>query len=108
MKPWQHGYALDELRALRQLFNRYEPFSFGRFAIPDEAQIALALHQQEAALLYADGKPAGMMIGKIAQRDSPSAKTSWAEASGSNRATSALTISPMSETSLPPLCRSTS
>jgi len=70
MKPWQHGYALDELRALRQLFNRYEPFSFGRFAIPDEAQIALALHQQEAALLYADGKPAGMMIGKIAQRDS--------------------------------------
>lgn len=71
MRPWQHGYPLDDLKRIRQLFDRYEPYSFGRFSIPNESQIALMLADKTGYLLVdSTGIPGGFMAAKIAKRNS--------------------------------------
>ena len=71
MRPWQHGYPLVDLKRIRQLFDRYEPYSFGRFSIPNESQIALMLADKTGYLLVdSTGIPGGFMAAKIAKRNS--------------------------------------
>ena len=71
MRPWQHGYPLDDYKRIRQLFDRYEPYSFGRFSIPNESQIALMLADKTGYLLVdSTGIPGGFMAAKIAKRNS--------------------------------------
>ena len=68
---WQRGYAIDRLRLLRRLFDRYKPYAFGRFSIPNEAAIAELLDKQQVSLLMTEEEePRGIAISRIASRDS--------------------------------------
>lgn len=67
---WQQGHDLQFLKSIRALFARYEPFSFGRFSIPNESQIAGLLSDGQGYVLTADELPVAFMAAKIARRDS--------------------------------------
>ena len=69
---WQQGIPLDRLTAITNLFDRYKPFSFGRFGMPNEAEIAQTIVQGEGYELFnADNtKLIAFMIGKQAKRNS--------------------------------------
>jgi len=72
MNDWQQGIPLERLAAISKLFERYEPFSFGRFGIPNEAEIAQAIVQGEGYELFNDDKTQtiGFIVGKTAKRNS--------------------------------------
>lgn len=68
---WSRGYDLERLRQIRALFARYEPYSFGRFSLPNEAAIAQMLDEEQISFLMLDEtEPLGIAISHIASRDS--------------------------------------
>ena len=72
LEAWQQGIPLDRLRNIRGLFNRYKPYAFGRFGMPNEAEIAQMLTDDEAYELFGDDGTTvvAFMSGKTAKRNS--------------------------------------
>jgi len=72
MNDWQQGIPIERLAEISKLFERYKPFSFGRFGIPNEAEIATAIVQGEGYELFNDDrtKTIGFIVGKTAKRNS--------------------------------------
>lgn len=69
---WQQGIPLDRLTAITSLFDRCKPFSFGRFGVPNEAEIAQTIVQGEGYELFNPDKTKliGFIVGKQARRNS--------------------------------------
>jgi hypothetical protein len=69
---WQQGIPLERLEAITNLFDRYKPFSFGRFGTPNEAEIAQTIVQGEGYELFdTDNRTLiAFMVGKQAKRNS--------------------------------------
>ena len=69
---WQQGIPLNRLTAITNLFDRYKPFSFGRFGMPNESEIAQTIVKGETYELFnADNtKLIAVIVGKLAKRNS--------------------------------------
>ena len=69
---WQQGISIERLQAITNLFQRYKPFAFGRFGIPNEAEIASALTQNIGFELFdkTTSKLVAFTICKQAKRNS--------------------------------------
>ena len=70
-EAWQQGIDLQRLKQIKHLFSRYKPYSFGRFSIPNEAEIAQMIVDNQAYELFADdGSLIAFINGKPCSRQS--------------------------------------
>ena len=72
LKDWQQGIPLSRLQRIKELFLAYKPYAFGRFGVPNEAEIADMIVSKEGhELLAEDGNTVvAFLHGKTAKRNS--------------------------------------
>ena len=72
LKDWQQGIALTCLQHIKGMFLAYKPYAFGRFGVPNEAEIADMIVSKEGHELLADDGTTvvAFLHGKIAKRNS--------------------------------------